>query len=603
MTFTFCVKRKAVTSVLLYDRVSKKLLYDIPLTDEYRIGRMYSVTVSGLPWDELCYLYSSDDTSFMDPYAPIVIGREKWMDADRMADNYEVYGGFYDEGYDWEGDMCPEIKPADSIIYKLHVRGFTMDHKLHAAQKGNYRGVLAALPELSELGVTTLEFMPLYEFEEVRYHSHLVMEKGGEVKKITEEPFATNYWGYGEADYFAPKASYFCGRDSLQKKGTSPCKVSSHMKDMVRAIHEAGMEIVMEIAFTEKESEDFILDVLLFWRQEYHIDGFHILGVGLPTERIAANPFLGEAKIFYDQFPSGLLYGESEDKHLFVYNDAFTYPLRKLQHHMDGSIADFANVLKRQESHFGYVNYAATNTGFCLWDVYSYGEKHNYANGEDNADGSNYNCSYNHGVEGETQKKNINRIRRTGARTALTSVLLSQGIPMIYEGDEVLNSQRGNNNPYCQDNEVGWANYSSKKSSKQFREYIRHIIEFRKEHPVLRSEEPMYENDHKNRGLPDLSYHGREPWVMGIGAEKKGIGIMYFGGYGDEEHDEDVMLCFNFYYGEETFACPALPAGRKWYFVTNTGDDEFSPDDKPISNQRQIIVPPGTVTILAGKAS
>ena len=111
----------------------------------------------------------------------------------------------------------------------------------------------------------------------------------------------------------------------------------------------------------------------------------------------------------------------------------------------------------------------------------------------------------------------------------------------------------------------------------------------------------MHENDYKNRGLPDLSYHGREPWVMGIGAEKKGIGIMYFGGYGKEGFDEDVMLCFNFYYGEETFACPALPEGRKWFFVTNTGDEEFLPEELPIPNQRQIIVPPGTVTILAGK--
>ena len=592
VTFTFCVKRKALTEILLFHRDSKKLLYTIPVTDEFRIGRVYSVTITGPNWDELCYLYRSDDVIFMDPYATVVIGREKWMDADRQKDNYTIYGGFLEAGYDWQNDACPEVAPCDTIIYKLHMRGFTMDHKLHSQQKGNYKGFLSYLPELKDLGVTSLEFMPIYEFEEIRYHSHREMGKNGKSTLVTDPPFSTNYWGYGAGYYFAPKSSYFGGRDAI-----------THAKDMIRAIHEEGMEVIMEIAFTGEESDDFVLDVLLFWRMEYHIDGFHILGVGLPSERIADNPYLGEAKIFYDQFPEKVLFDESEDKHLFVYNDAFTFPLRKLQHHMDGSIADFAGVLKRQQEHFGYVNYASTNTGFCLLDVYSYGEKHNLRNGEDNTDGSNYNCSYNHGVEGETKKKNINRIRRMNARTALTAVLMSQGIPMIASGDEVLNTQKGNNNPYCQDNEIGWVNFSNRKTSKQFYEYIKHIIDFRKTHPVLHLEEPMHENDHLTKGLPDLSYHGREPWVMGIGAEKKGIGIMYFGAYGTKEMDEDVMLCFNFYYGEETFAIPTLPEGRKWYFVTNTGDEEFLPEAAPLKDQSLIIVPPGTVTILAGKST
>ncbi len=589
--FTFCVKKKAPTNILLFDRTTKNLLFTIPLTDEHRIGLMYSVGITGPEWDDICYLYESDDVRFTDPYAPVIIGREKWMDADRQKENYEIYGGFLDDEFDWEGDLCPELLPMDTIIYKLHMRGFTMDHKLHFNQKGNYRGVLSRLSYLKELGVTSLEFMPIYEFEEVRYHSHREMDKNGKAKKVTEAPFSTNYWGYGQGFYFAPKSSYFGGSHAVH-----------HAKEMIKVIHKEGMEIIMEMAFSGDETDDFVIDVLTFWRREYHVDGFHILGVALPSERIAENPFLGEAKIFYDQFSEKVLYDENADKHLFVYNDSFTFPLRRLQHHMDGSIADFAGVLKRQNEHFGYVNYAATNTGFCLLDVYSYGEKHNLKNGEDNTDGSNYNCSYNHGVEGDTKKKNINRIRRMNARTALTAVLLSQGIPMIYSGDEVLNTQKGNNNPYCQDNEIGWANFSSKKSSTQFYEYIKNIIAFRKEHPVLRPEEPMHESDHLNRGLPDLSYHGREPWVMGIGAEKKGIGIMYFGGYGDADHDEDVMLCFNFYYGEETFAVPQLPEGRKWYFVTNTGDEEFTPDAAPLKNQSQIIVPPGTVTILAGKA-
>ncbi len=590
VTFTFRINKKAPTYILLFDKSSKDLLYKISIPDECRIGRMYSVTLSCDHWDDLCYLYESDDIIFEDPYAATIVGREKWMDADRQKDNYRIYCGFLSRDYDWKGDMCPEVPPMDTVMYKLHMRGFTMDHRLHSSKKGNYKGFLSYLNTLKDLGITTIEFMPLYEFEEVRYKSHKEMGKNKVTTLVTEAPSGTNYWGYGKGNYFAPKASYFGGEH-----------IHDHMRDMIRAIHEEGMEIVMEISFTGEESDDYIIDTLLFWRREFHIDGFHILGVGLPSERIADNPFLGEAKIFYDNFPEKLLYEEAFDKHLFTYNDSFAFPLRKLQHHMDGSIADFAGVLKRQQEHFGYVNYAASNTGFCLLDVYSYGEKHNLPNGEDNKDGSNYNCSCNHGVEGETKKKNINRIRRLNARTALTAVLLSQGIPMIYSGDEVLNSQNGNNNPYCQDNETGWVNFSTKKTSRQFYEYIKHIIAFRKTHPVLHQELPLHENDHKNLGLPDLSYHGREPWVMGIGAEKKGIGIMYFGAYGTKEYNEDVMLCFNFYYGEETFAVPSLPDDRKWYFVTNTGDEEFLPESTPLKNQSQIIVPPGTLTILAGK--
>ena len=593
VTFTFSVKRKAPTQILLYDRHSKELSYGIELSDEFRMGRMYSVTVEGLDWDNLCYLYSLDGAEFLDPYAAKICGREKWMDESRQADGYRVYGGFTSDRAwpeDWDDDSCPEVAPCDTIIYKLHMRGFTMDHKLHADKKGNYKGIIDRIPELLELGVTSLEFMPIYEFEEVRFRSHKVMEKSGETTTVVEEPYATNYWGFGEGSYFAPKASYFGGEYA-----------DCHMRQLVQFLHNEGLEIIMEIAFTGEESDDFIMAVLLYWRREYHIDGFHIVGVGLPSERIADDPFLGESKIFYDSFPDDVLYGEEEDKHLFVYNDSFVYPMRKLQHHMDGSMADFAGLMRRQGEHFGYVNYAASNTGFCLIDAYSYGEKHNIDNGEDNADGSNYNCSYNHGVEGSTPKKNINRQRRIYARTALTSVLLSQGIPMIYAGDEVLNSQSGNNNPYCQDNSVGWTNFSKKKSSQQFREYIRHIIQFRNEHPVIHCEEPMHENDYRSFGFPDLSYHGREPWVMGIGAEKKAIGIYYSGYYGPCGPESDILLCFNFYYGEETFACPTPGSGHQWYFVTNTADEEYVPATEPLDNQSQIIVPPGTITILEGR--
>ncbi|MBR1628957.1 MAG: glycogen operon protein GlgX, partial [Lachnospiraceae bacterium] len=277
------------------------------------------------------------------------------------------------------------------------------------------------------------------------------------------------------------------------------------------------------------------------------------------------------------------------------------YPLRRLQNHLDGSAAEFSNYLRRQGKGFAFVNYAASNTGFTLWDSYSYGEKHNEENGEDNCDGSNYNCSHNFGYEGQTANRIINRNRMTAVRTALCCVMVAQGIPMILAGDEVANTQSGNNNPYCQDNEIGWVTYSRRKLPKLLREYIRQLISFRKAHTILSNPQPMHMNDYKHTGMPDLSYHGRLPWIMGIGEEKKALGILYNAAYARGEEEEDVMVCFNFYYGEESFALPRPRSGRSWYFVTNTGQELWKPENKPLADQSFVAVPGGTITILVGR--
>ena len=590
VTFTFVAPMLKESQILLYDKNTFELKHTITVPCEYRIGKVFSISVSGYKWNHLCYLLSCDGKVFLDNYAKSIVGREKWMDESRLDNGYKVYGGFVEDDYLWN---CPNkhfIPSSEMIMYKLHMRGFTMKHKRKAGEKGNYKGLISLLPELKELGVTSLEFLPLYEFEEMRYKSSMVMDKNQKTKEVFEPAYGTNYWGYGPGNYFAPKASYFGGKD-----------VSSHMKEMVDAIHKNHMEMIMEISFDENTSSEFMVDVLTYWMEEYHIDGFHLLGAALPVEAVVHNPYFADTKIFYDGFTQEILLGEEDEKHLFVCNDDFFYPLRRLQHHMDGNICDFADQMRRQGEHFGFVNYAASNTGFCLWDVYSYGEKHNFDNGEDNTDGSNYNCSHNHGVEGETKKKSIQKIRLMNARCALTTALLSQGVPMILAGDEVNNTNYGNNNPYCQDNEIGWSLFFDRKSSKDFRNYIKEVIAFRKAHSVLSMPLPMQMNDYKHTGMPDLSYHGKEPWMMGIGAEKKAIGILYNGQYSTSENKEDVLLLFNFYYDKEEFAAPKLPGNKKWYFVTNTAFDHFSPEDTPLEDQTKVCVPGGTVTILVGK--
>lgn len=585
---TFSVRRGEVAKVLLYNKRSRRLHKTVTLDESFCIGRVYSVFFPDMTAESFCYLLEDMDGVFVDPFAPRIFGRDRWMQKDRYKRNYQIFGG----GGTFchiSNDSFPKQKSEDTILYKLHMRGFTMQHGLSSELQGNYKGVIALIPYLKDLGITAVEFMPLYDFEEVRYRSFLRQEKDGS-EIVYEKPFGTNYWGYGRAFYFAPKASYF-GEDP--QRG---------MEELIRAFHKEGMEVYMEFSFPKEEqpmNPQLIDQILRYWHIRYHVDGFHILGEELPMQRLLEDPFLYQAKIFADQCDPYLL-SEEGHKHFFYYNDGFMFPLRRLQNHMDGSVAELANQIKRQNKSYGFVNYAASTTGFTLFDAYCYGEKHNEANGEENRDGSNYNCSFNHGVEGPSRSRGVLRGRLNSVRSALALTILSQGIPMICSGDEILNSQKGNNNPYGQDNLIGWTQFSQKKDALAIRDYVKELIAFRKRHAVLSDPVPRRESDYLNLGIPDLSYHGREPWIMGIGEEKKGLGILYCGGYG-RRSGEDVMLCMNFYYGEETFALPGLPRGRKWYKVSNTSEGEFFMEGKEAPDQQHITVPGGSVTILIGK--
>ena len=208
--------------------------------------------------------------------------------------------------------------------------------------------------------------------------------------------------------------------------------------------------------------------------------------------------------------------------------------------------------MKRQHSAYSFVNFAAqTANGFSLWDVYTYSEKHNEANGEDNTDGNNYNFSHNYGVEGETNSRTVLNFRFRHVRSALAAAILGQSVPMICAGDEIGNTQFGNNNAYCQDNETGWVTFSRKAANKKLKEYTRDLIAFRKAHKILAYPEPMQMTDHKHKGMPDLSYHGKEPWIMWLSDNMRSIGMFYNGDYGINGKEEDVMLLFNFYFQEE----------------------------------------------------
>ena len=586
MMFTFAVTKDGPCSIRLFSVCDFTPVATVELDESYCVGAVYSVVLIGKNWDRYCYLLSQNDETFVDPYARVIAGRNHWADESRFAQDCAVFGSFDTADYAWRF-AAPQIAPADMILYKLHMRGFTCNHGMKASQKGNYRGIMEGLPYLQSMGVTSLEFQPIYEFEELMYETQQMISAQGEITDEIVSLDKTNYWGYGGAFYFAPKASYFGGKDA-----------ALHCREMIDAIHGAGMEVILEISFAVETSDDVMLDCLWHWVRDYHVDGFHLLGCNVPIERIAASKRLARTKIFYEFIPEEVLSRQTGRKHLFLYNDGFMHVARQIQNHMEGSMVQFTNHLRRQNDRYGFVNYLANTNGFTLWDSYCYGEKHNEANGEENRDGNNLNYSFNYGVEGPSRNRQIQQIRMQQMRNGLCMTLLAQAVPLICSGDEAANSQNGNNNVYCQDNAMGWVQFARTKSQKELLEFVTKLIAFRKAHPVLCAEHPMQLTDYKHVGIPDLSYHGTEPWLMEIGEEQKAVGVLYAGAYGGAE-EENVFVAYNFHYHQVRLALPRTPGGREWQFVMNTAN-AYDASFEPMSMEQQgcLDVPEHSITIL-----
>ena len=575
-------------AIILFDKASKKKLYDIELINDFSMGRVYSIEISDVDVDSICYLIKEDDKVYVDPYATAVIGRDIWADEKgRKSSDYKVYSGISHLEKPWK-DTNIYIEPTDMVIYKLHMRGFTAGMGMSASRVGSYKGVLSKLSYLKELGITSIEFMPLYDFEELFLESKMTISPKGKVSEITEFTGKRNYWGFGEANYFAPKASYFGGAD----------KCVDAMRDLVSTLHKNGFEAIMEMAFAKDTPAEMMLECLRYYVRYFHIDGFHIVGCNGPIERIAIDPFLADTKIFYEYIPEEILFKESGKKHLFIYNDSFMNVTRQIENHMNGSMIQFANHMRRQNSAYGFVNYMANVNGFSMWDSFSYGEKHNFDNGEDNRDGTNTNFSFNYGIEGKTTNRIINANRFREMRNAFTALMLAQSVPLFVAADEVAATHLGNNNPYCQDNKMGYTVFSKTKSKEELRSFVKELIAFRKNHKCLRSEEPFLMNDYRHLGLPDMSFHGTEPWMMSIGEEQKALGVLYNGAYVDE--NEEVFVCYNYHYDSVNMALPLLAPGKRWRLCFNTAeyDGDFSP--KPIHDQQSINVPGNSISVLVG---
>ncbi len=581
--FTFVVPAvDTKCAVCLYDKKTKALVERVELSEDYRMGLVYSVEISGPAFDKLCYLYELDGVLSMDEYAKSVVGRELFNDQERKENGFCIYAGIEPVAKRWE-DKKVRIEPSDMVLYKLHLRGFTKENKSKDA--GTFAAFIRRLPYLKELGVTSLVFMPLYDFEEVMYEKRQLLDKKGE-RHISWEPLdKVNYWGYGKGYFFAPKASYF---------GVNPIE---GMKKMVKAIHENDMEIIMEFTM-DGQSCDYVKACLRYYVTNFHIDGFRLIGAKVPALELINDAYLSDVKLIFESVPSEIEDINGVHKHVFVCNDGFMNVLRQMQHGMNGNMVELTNHLKRQSRSHGFVNYASSVSGFTLLDSVSYTAKHNEANGEENRDGTNNNYSVNYGVEGSTRNKGVNAARLLSVRNALVLTILAQAIPGLNSGDECLNSAKGNNNPYSQDNEVGWLNAPKTKDAKALYAFVQGLLTLRREHRAIRSDLPMSISDTKHIGLPDLSYHDKEPWSMCVYDGQKTVGILYAAAYADES--EDVFLACNFSYKAERIALPRIPGpGKRWRLVVNTAADApYIKEGVELSDEHFVDLSAGSVAVL-----
>lgn len=563
---------------------------NIPFPEEGKTGHVWSMTLNGA-FDDLYYAFEADGTRFSDPYGRSFAGRERWgrlSHAKRL-----LLSPVAEPEFDWQGDRPLHIPYEDCIVYRAHVRGLTKHASSGTEHRGTFRGVVDKIPYFKELGITTLELLPPVEFQEVMMPENVEGNPYG-----TSEPTGRlNYWGYAKAGMFAPKASY-------ADPGTNPV---TEFKYMVRELHKAGLEVVPELYFSGKEVPEFVLETVRFWVREYHVDGIHLTGYA-PTVLLAKDPYLADTKLWALSWEAEKP-AAGEKKHLGEYNDGFLIDMRRALKGDEEQMSSLIYRNRRNPAETGVLNFMAGTNGFTMMDMVSYDQKHNEANGENNRDGSDYNYSWNCGAEGHVRKKKIQELRSRQLRNAMLLLFLSQGTPVLLAGDEFGNSQNGNNNAYCQDNEISWLNWNLNKWDQALLDFVKHVIAFRKAHPVFHMEQEPRVMDYLACGHPDISYHGVNAWQPEFENFRRQIGILYCGAYAKKpngENDDFFFVIFNMHWEPHSFALPNLPKNLVWSLAFDTSDSAAGGyyeegQERQILNQKNYMVPSRSVLVFQGK--
>ena len=586
IVFSMERKNNEEASLLLYKKGSKEVIQEIPFPATNTIGDIVCVKAEKIASARYEYNFCIDGKVTLDPYAKVLIGTGKF--AEEHPEGHEVRCAMIAGNYDWEDDRKPQIAYEDAVMYSFHVRGFTKQRYSGVRHKGTFLGITEKAEYFKELGINQIKLMPAYEFaemESVKTHARY--------RKEEELPKRLNYWGYTKAFHFAPKRAYAATKDPVRE-----------FKDMVKTMHRLGIEVLMEFYFPEGCSPRYITECLQYWVQEYHVDGFHVRGVQGICNLMATDPLFADTKLLNIYFPVEEIYGKKnlpKKRMVAECNDGFMIDVRRFLKGDEESLKAFAERMRRNPKGSGLINYIASHDGFTLCDLVSYEERHNEDNGEQNRDGRVQNYSWNCGEEGKSRKKKILELRNRQMKNAWCMLLLSAGTPMILAGDEFCNSQLGNNNPYCLDNEISWLDWKGYKSgnSEMFR-FVKDLIAFRKKHKILHMGQELSMTDSLSCGFPGISYHSSSAWYGELDGQNRKIGVMYCGKYADE--DELIYIAYNMHWMEHTFALPALPGGYRWNVALDTSEGILEEDKwRLLPDSRQVQVSSRTVIVLIGR--
>lgn len=586
-------------SLVLYRKGTQEIVEEIAFPEQERPGLPYTMKVKLAPGGYE-YNYRIGGRIVTDPYAVRIVGREQFG-APPEDSPHAVRGGFITKKFDWKGDRLPQIPYEDAVMYHLHVRGFTMQKNSGVRRKGTFAGLTEKLPYLASLGVNQLKLMPAYEFSEWMKPEKAALgapKTQEEAMKRALEPEAAqessrmNFWGYGGGFYFAPKASY-----------SASGRPEEEFRELVRACHARGIEVLLEFAFGDEVDLPMISDCLNYWADTYHVDGFSVIARDSLTPEIARLPLFRARKLLCCWYPDYIKTANVERKSLIAEtNDGFMNDCRRMLKGEEQSLGPFGYRLRQNPPGCGQINYMTNHDGFTLLDLVSYDCKHNDANGERGRDGTDYNYSWNCGVEGVTAKREILRMRMRQRKNAFAMLFFSQGTPMLLAGDELGNSQEGNNNPYCHDSELTWTDWSRARSNRELTQFVRDAAAFRAKHRMLHQKAELKCADRLSSGFPDLSYHGEKAWFGDFDHMKRHLGCMYSGSYAGE--DGFLYIAWNFHWDAQQFALPQLPKKKEWFMVMDTSQKQsFLHEDAQtaLGTAKLLTVPGRTVVVLEGR--
>ena len=623
-------------TLLLFKPQASKPYARIPFPDSYRIGDTYSMLVYDIKPDEFEYAFSFDgpyepakgllfneENVLLDPYSRAVTGQRKWGEKPEGGKDFEYRARVVKSSFDWGNIKQLEQPFEDLVIYETHVRGYTKDKSSGVSAPGTFAGLKDKIPYLKDLGINAVELMPIFEFDEM------------ESARVVDDVQLYNYWGYNTVSFFAPNTSYAFNEEHNHEGDELKSLIKALKENGIEVIldvvfnHTAeGNEMGPCFSFKGIDNNvyymltpdahyynfsgcgnvmncnhpvvrSFIIDCLRHWAIEYRVDGFRfdlasILGRdqnGAPManppilESLAFDPVLGKMKLIAEAWDAGGLYqvGSFPSWNRWAeWNGRYRDDMRSFLKGDDGMAGNAITRITgsrdlyspESRGHKASVNFLTCHDGFTLYDLYSYNEKHNEKNGWNNTDGDNNGHSWNCGAEGETDDPNVNGLRRRLIKNAFAALLCSRGPAMFFAGDEFCNTQFGNNNAYCQDNIISWLDWSRLEEFKEIHDFVRHMIQFRKEHPILRKMTKP-----SSCQFPEISVHNGTPFNASTDYKTKLIGIMYAGRNEEDTEDDIVFYCMNAYWEPLVMQLPVLPNGKHWHVDTNTNAEYFDGED------------------------